>query len=36
VTISSNAPYGALGGKAVALEPATGLTFDAALEPRPR
>ena len=36
LTVSSNAPYGALTGKAVALEPATGLSFDAPLEPRPR
>jgi Calx-beta domain len=36
LTITSDAPYGALTGKAVALEPATGLTFDALLEPRPR
>jgi hypothetical protein len=36
LTLSSNAPYGGLTGKAVALEPATGMSFDAPLEPRPR
>jgi hypothetical protein len=36
LTLSSNAPYGGLSGKAVALEPATGMSFDAPLEPRPR
>lgn len=36
LTISSNAPYGALTGKSVALEPSTGLAFDTFLEPRPR
>jgi hypothetical protein len=35
ITVSSDAPYGALGGKAVALEPATGFTFDTPLAPRP-
>jgi hypothetical protein len=28
--------YGALAGKAVALEPATGFTFDTAITPVPR
>lgn len=36
LTVSSNAPYGGLLGKSVALEPATGLTFETWLEPRPR
>jgi hypothetical protein len=36
LTISSDAPYGGLTGKSVALEPATGLAFDTFLEPWPR
>jgi Calx-beta domain-containing protein len=36
LTVSSNAPYGGLVGKAVALEPATGLVFETGLDPRPR
>jgi uncharacterized repeat protein (TIGR01451 family) len=36
VTVSSDAGYGGLQGKAVAVEPATGFTFDSALTPRPR
>jgi hypothetical protein len=36
LTLTSDAPYGVLTGKAVALEPATGFAFDAVLEPRPR
>jgi hypothetical protein len=36
VTIASNAPYGALAGKVVALEPATGFSFDSPLTHRPR
>ena len=36
VTIASNAPYGALAGKVVALEPATGFSFDSPLPYRPR
>jgi hypothetical protein len=36
MTISHDGPYGALMGKAVAVEPATGFTFDTALEPRRR
>jgi hypothetical protein len=36
ITISHNGPTGALGGKAVAIEPATGFTFDTALEYRRR
>ena len=35
-TVSHNAPYGALTGKGVAVEPSTGFTFDTPLEPRPR
>jgi hypothetical protein len=36
ITITSDAPYGALSGKAVALEPATGFSFDDVMRPRPR
>ena len=36
LTLSSDAPYGGLGGKAVALEPGTGMSFESPLEPRPR
>jgi len=36
ITLSHDGPYGALVGKAVALEPATGFTFDTALAPRQR
>jgi hypothetical protein len=36
ITIVNDGPYGALAGKAVALEPATGYSFDTAMEPRPR
>jgi hypothetical protein len=36
LTVSHDAPYGALTGKAVALEPATGLAFDSVLEAKPR
>jgi hypothetical protein len=36
LTLSSDAPYGELTGKAVALEPATGMSFSATLEQRPR
>jgi hypothetical protein len=36
VTISNDGPYGALTGKAVAVEPATGFTFDTPLLPRRR
>jgi hypothetical protein len=35
VSVSSTAGYGRLSGKAVALEPATGFTFDTAMSPRP-
>jgi len=34
ITLTHDAPYGALAGKAVALEPATGFTFDTPLVPR--
>jgi len=34
-TFSNDAPFGALTGKAVAVEPATGFTFDTAMVPRP-
>ena len=36
ITLSHNGPYGTLMGKAVAVEPATGFTFDTALLPRVR
>jgi uncharacterized repeat protein (TIGR01451 family) len=36
ITIAHDGRYGALSGKTVALEPATGSSFDSALEPRPR
>jgi Calx-beta domain/FG-GAP-like repeat len=36
ITITSDAPYAALTGKAVALEPATGFSFDDVMRPRPR
>jgi hypothetical protein len=36
ITITSDAPYGGLAGKAVALEPATGLSFDSPLAYKPR
>lgn len=36
VTIVHSAPYGDLVGKAVGLEPATGFSFDTAMEHRPR
>ena len=36
VTLSHDAPYAALIGKTVALEPATGFSFDSPLEPRPK
>jgi hypothetical protein len=34
--LSNDAPYGTLAGKAVALEPATGFTFDTPMQPVPR
>jgi hypothetical protein len=36
ITIAHDGGYGALGGKAVALEPATGYSFDSPLANRPR
>jgi hypothetical protein len=36
VTVSNNGRYGDLSGKAVALEPSTGFTFDTPMVPRPR
>jgi uncharacterized repeat protein (TIGR01451 family) len=36
VTLSNDAPYGSLSGKAVAVEPGTGFTFDTPMLPRPR
>jgi hypothetical protein len=36
ITVSHDGRYGDLAGKAVALEPATGFTFETALTPRPR
>jgi hypothetical protein len=34
ILISNDAPFGAIAGKAVAVEPATGFTFDTAMVPR--
>jgi hypothetical protein len=34
ILVSNDAPFGAIAGKAVALEPATGFTFDTAMVPR--
>ncbi len=36
VTVAHDAPYGALAGKTVALEPATGFAFDSPMVPRVR
>jgi hypothetical protein len=36
ITVAHDAPYGVLTGKAVALEPSTGLSFDTPLLVRPR
>ena len=36
ITVSNDAPYGMLGGKAVALEPATGFSFDSLAVARAR
>jgi hypothetical protein len=36
ITVSHDGPYGALAGKSIALEPATGSSFDTPLEYRPR
>jgi hypothetical protein len=34
VTVAHAAPFGALAGKTVALEPSTGFSFDSPLLPR--
>jgi hypothetical protein len=36
ITVSNDGRYGDLAGKAIALEPATGFSFDSVMEPRPR
>jgi uncharacterized repeat protein (TIGR01451 family) len=36
ITLANDAPYGTLAGKAVAVDPATGASFDTLLRPRPR
>ena len=36
ITVANTGRYGQLTGKAVAVEPATGFTFDTAMGPRPR
>ncbi len=36
VTVAHDAGYGGLGGKSIALEPATGFSFDTPMTPRPR
>jgi Calx-beta domain/Right handed beta helix region len=36
ITVAHDGPYGGITGKAVALEPATGYSFDTPLEPRRR
>ena len=36
ITVGHTGPYGSLVGKAVALEPSTGFSFDTPLEARPR
>jgi hypothetical protein len=36
VTVTHDAPYGGVAAKVVALDPATGFSFDTALAPRPR
>jgi hypothetical protein len=36
ITVTSDAGYGTLAGKAVSFDPATGMSFDAPLVPRPR
>jgi hypothetical protein len=36
ITVAHDAPYGALIGKAVALEPSTGFSFDTPLVTKPR
>ncbi len=36
ITVTHDGPYGGLAGKAVAVEPSTGLSFDSPMETRPR
>jgi hypothetical protein len=36
ITVTSDAPYGALSGKVVSVEPATGFAFDTPMRARPR
>ncbi len=36
ITVASDARYGDLAGKSIALEPATGFSFDTEMHPRPR
>ena len=36
ITLAHNGPYGALTGKSVAVEPASGYSFDSPLLPRSR
>jgi hypothetical protein len=36
ISVASTARYGRLAGKAVAVEPGTGFTFDTGMVPRPR
>jgi hypothetical protein len=36
ITLTHDGPYGALAGKAVAVEPATGASFDSPLTYKPR
>lgn len=36
ITVGHDARYGDLAGKTVALEPATGFSFDTQMVPRPR
>jgi uncharacterized repeat protein (TIGR01451 family) len=36
ITVVHDAPYGAIAGKTVALEPSTGFSFDSPMLPRPR
>jgi hypothetical protein len=36
ITVSNDGRYGDMAGKAIALEPATGFSFDSPMVPRPR
>jgi hypothetical protein len=36
ITVAHDAPYGVLTGKAVALEPSSGFSFDTPMQTRPR